>query len=150
MLNHSNVQSTFCSQVYLKGELFSARKDAEMDSHNSKIVSAVERTIKKHADNILRVLEGMNGRLSHLESVTQVLERSVASLKASVDDYHGEADAKSKALNNHVVEVFLYLFFGVCILVCMQSCVHVHKHMSGKNLGVVPFYFSVFVKILSV
>lgn len=93
------------STVYLTGELSSSRKELDMDSYNSVIVSAVERTMKNYADNILRVLEGMSGRLSKLESVTHNLEHSVASLKISVDEYHDEADGRLRALNNRVVEV---------------------------------------------
>ena len=74
-------------------------------------MSAVERTIKKYADNILKFLEGMSGRLSQLESVTHVLEHSVTSLKASVDEYHAEADVKLRSLNDHIREVCLCLCF---------------------------------------
>lgn len=97
-----------------------------MDSYNFMVVSAVERTIKKYADNILRVLEGMNGRLSQLESVTQVLEHSVASLKASVDEYHGEADTRMRTLNNHVMEMHR----AVQILRDKQDIIETHAELA--------------------
>lgn len=123
------------STVYLTGELSSSRKELDMDSYNSVIVSAVERTMKNYADNILRVLEGMSGRLSKLESVTHNLEHSVASLKISVDEYHDEADGRLRALNNRVVEMHR----AVQILRDKQDIVEVHaelaKLQSSHNEG---------------
>lgn len=93
------------SGVYMMGEPSHLRKEVDMDPYNSVIVSAVERTMKSYADNILRVLEGINGRLSQLESITEDLERSVASLKISVDDYNSELDGRLRMLNNRVLEM---------------------------------------------
>lgn len=61
--------------------------------------------MKKYADNLLRVLEGMTGRLSQLESSTQRLEHLFEEIKNVVADTQGEADGKFRSLESHILEV---------------------------------------------
>eukprot|EP00250_Pteridium_aquilinum_P012509 c20767_g2_i1 orf=174-1391(+) len=113
------------SKVYLR-ELSPVRKDQSMERHNSLIVSAVERTMKNYADGVLRVLEGMSGRLSQLELTTQDLEHSITSLKGSVDDYHEHTGRNFNILNERVMEMHR----GVQILRDKQDITEAHAQLA--------------------
>lgn len=113
------------SKVYLR-ELSPVRKDQSMERQNSVIVSAVEKTMKNYADGVLRVLEGMSGRLSQLELASQDLEHSVASLKVSVDDYHEHTDQNFKILNERVMEMHR----GLQILRDKQDIFEAHEQLA--------------------
>uniref|UniRef100_A0A2N9FIP9 DUF1421 domain-containing protein n=1 Tax=Fagus sylvatica TaxID=28930 RepID=A0A2N9FIP9_FAGSY len=69
------------------------------------IVSEIDQTMKKHADNLLHVLEGVSARLTQLESRTRNLENSVDGLKVSVENNHGSTDGKMRQLENILREV---------------------------------------------
>ncbi len=69
------------------------------------VVATVERTMKKYADNLLHVLEGMSGRLSQLEFNSQRIEHTVGKLKVESADHHGAADGKLRSLENMIREV---------------------------------------------
>jgi L-tryptophan--pyruvate aminotransferase len=73
---------------------------------------AVERTMKKYADNLLRVLEGISGRLTHLESTTLHLEHMVSDFKSGADENNGATDGKLRGLANMLAEVNLQ---GTCL-----------------------------------
>lgn len=113
------------SKVYLR-ELSPVRKDQSMERQNSVIVSAVEKTMKNYADGVLRVLEGMSGRLSQLELASQDLEHSVASLKVSVDDYHEHTDENFKILNERIMEMHR----GLQILRDKQDIFEAHAQLA--------------------
>ncbi|CAK9215079.1 unnamed protein product [Sphagnum troendelagicum] len=74
-------------------------------SLETQVVATVERTMKKYADNLLHVLEGMSGRLSQLEFNSQRIEHTVGKLKVESADHHGAADGKLRSLENMVREV---------------------------------------------
>ncbi|KAH8974684.1 hypothetical protein BDL97_01G114200 [Sphagnum fallax] len=61
--------------------------------------------MKKYADNLLHVLEGMSGRLSQLEFNSQHIEYTVGELKVESADNHGAADGKLRSLENMIREV---------------------------------------------
>ncbi|XP_047055808.1 pollen-specific leucine-rich repeat extensin-like protein 1 [Lolium rigidum] len=67
------------------------------------ILSAVERCMKKYADNLLRSLEGITSRLSQLEIYCYKLERSIGELRS--DMLRGETDLRLKSLEKHLHEV---------------------------------------------
>ncbi|KAL5860521.1 hypothetical protein ACOSQ3_001831 [Xanthoceras sorbifolium] len=69
------------------------------------IVSEIDRTMKKYADNLLHVLEGVSARLTQLETRTRNLENSVDDLKVSVENSHGSTDGKMKQMDNIMREV---------------------------------------------
>jgi hypothetical protein len=69
------------------------------------VVATVERTMKKYADNLLHVLEGMSGRLSQLEFNSQRIEHTVQEFKVESADKHGAADGKLRSLENMIREV---------------------------------------------
>ncbi|KAJ7974612.1 proline-rich protein 2 [Quillaja saponaria] len=72
---------------------------------DAEIVSQIDRTVKKHTDNLLHVLEGVSARLTQMESRTRHLENSVDDLKVSVGTNHGSTDGKMRQLENILREV---------------------------------------------
>ncbi|CAH2055377.1 unnamed protein product, partial [Thlaspi arvense] len=69
------------------------------------ILCEIERTMKKHADTLLHVMEGVSARLTQLETTTHNLENLVDDLKFSVDNSHGNTHGKMRQLQNILVEV---------------------------------------------
>lgn len=69
------------------------------------VISAVEICMKKHADNLMRNLEEINGRLIQLELFCYKLERSVGEFRTDMMHCQSEADMKLKSLENQVHEV---------------------------------------------
>ncbi|XP_042429782.1 ataxin-2 homolog [Zingiber officinale] len=69
------------------------------------VLPSVEKCIKKYADNLLRSLDGICGRLSQLEIVCYKLERSVGELRADFTHDQNEKDVKFKFLEKHLQEV---------------------------------------------
>ncbi|CAN1817962.1 hypothetical protein LINPERHAP1_LOCUS28211, partial [Linum perenne] len=72
---------------------------------DSAILSEIDKTMKRHTDNMLIVLEGVSSRLIQMESRTRHLESSVDDLKVSVGNNHGSADGKMRQLENILREV---------------------------------------------
>ncbi|XP_042499385.1 protein transport protein sec31-like [Macadamia integrifolia] len=85
----------------------SAKVTLEKDrsAYDAATVSEIDRTMKKHADNLLQALEGVSARLSQLESRTHHLESSVDDLKVSVGNNLGSTDGKLRQLENILREV---------------------------------------------
>ncbi|CAL9084347.1 unnamed protein product [Musa textilis] len=75
------------------------------DYSREDIISAVEKCMKKYADNLLRSLEGISGRLSQLEIFCYKLERSLGELRAEFLQDQSEKDLKFKSLEKHLQEV---------------------------------------------
>ncbi|XP_076899299.1 uncharacterized protein LOC143553136 isoform X2 [Bidens hawaiensis] len=76
------------------------------DSGNQEvIIMAVERSMKKHTDNVMRFLEGLSSRLSQLELYCYNLDKSIGEMRSDLTRDHGESDAKLKFLELHVQEV---------------------------------------------
>ncbi|KAL1205993.1 hypothetical protein V5N11_018068 [Cardamine amara subsp. amara] len=69
------------------------------------IISAIDRTMKTHADNLLHVMEGVSARLTQLETRTRNLENLVDDVKVSVGNSHGNTDGKMRHLENILLEV---------------------------------------------
>lgn len=67
-------------------------------------VAAVERTMKKYGDNLMRVLEGLSGRLQRLEGSTGRLESAVSQLQQQGNNRHGETDGALRSLTNDIHE----------------------------------------------
>lgn len=74
-------------------------------SEGAATIAAVERTMKKYADNLLRVLEDMSGRLQHLEVATARLETKVAEIQQAAGDNSGRLDGRIRSLENTLREV---------------------------------------------
>ncbi|KAL3526083.1 hypothetical protein ACH5RR_014455 [Cinchona calisaya] len=69
------------------------------------LVSEIDRTMKKYADNLMHGLDSVSARLTQLESRTRHLENSLDELKASVGTNHGSSDGRMRLLENIVREV---------------------------------------------
>ncbi|KAK9052399.1 hypothetical protein SSX86_029028 [Deinandra increscens subsp. villosa] len=69
------------------------------------LISEIDRTMKKHADNLLHALEGVSARLSQLETRSRNLEKSVDDLRTSVGNNHGNTDGKLRQIENIIREV---------------------------------------------
>ncbi|KAG0462530.1 hypothetical protein HPP92_021006 [Vanilla planifolia] len=69
------------------------------------VISVVEKCMKKYADNLMRQMEGISGRLTQLELCFYKLERSVSEFQADMIHGQSEAEAKLKSLEKHVHEV---------------------------------------------
>lgn len=87
---------------------------SEKDAVETATVAAVERTMKKYADNLLRVLEGMSGRLAQLESNSSRMEHSVDKIKVDAADNFGATDGKLRSLENMIREVMLFFPSALC------------------------------------
>lgn len=84
------------------------------DSFNQDVISSVEKTMKKHTDNLMRFLEGLSSRLSQLELYCYNLDKSIGEMHSDLVRDHGEADLKLKSLEKHMQEViltFCWIFF---------------------------------------
>ncbi|KAK7266051.1 hypothetical protein RIF29_18690 [Crotalaria pallida] len=79
--------------------------EKDRNAFDSSILSEIDRTMKKHTDNLLHVLEGVSARLTQLESRTHHFENAVDDLKVSVGNNHGSTDGKLRQLENILREV---------------------------------------------
>lgn len=79
--------------------------EKDHNAFDSPIVSEIDRIMKKHADNLLHVLEGVGARITQLESRVRNLENSVDNLKVSVGNNHGSTDGRLRQLENILREV---------------------------------------------
>ncbi|KAL5656778.1 hypothetical protein ACJX0J_036097, partial [Zea mays] len=78
-------------------------KPYEQESYGKEdVLSAVEKCMKKYADNLLRSLEGITSRLSQLEIYCYKLERSIGELRSDV--LRDETDHRLKSLEKHLNE----------------------------------------------
>ncbi|XP_021900995.1 trithorax group protein osa [Carica papaya] len=75
------------------------------DTVNQDVISTVEKTMKKYADNLMRFLEGISSRLSQLELYCYNLDKSIGEMRSDLVRDHGEADTKLKFLEKHLQEV---------------------------------------------
>ncbi|CAM8902035.1 unnamed protein product [Rhodiola kirilowii] len=77
----------------------------DRNAHDESILSEIDRTMKKYADDLLHALEGVSARLTQLETRTRNLENSVDDIKVSVGNNHGSTDGKMRQLENILREV---------------------------------------------
>ncbi|KAI7730647.1 hypothetical protein M8C21_017428 [Ambrosia artemisiifolia] len=83
----------------------SAYGPPEDSGNHEVIISAVERSMKKHTDNLMRFLEGLSSRLSQLELYCYNLDKSIGEMRSDLTRDHGESEAKLKFLEKHLQEV---------------------------------------------
>ncbi|CAL9219257.1 unnamed protein product [Arabidopsis halleri] len=91
----------------------------------------IDRTMRKHTDTLLHVMEGVSARLSQLESRTHNLENLVDDLKVSVDNSLGSSDGKIRQLKNILVEVQS----GVQLLKDKQEIVEAQLQLSKHQVS---------------
>lgn len=77
----------------------------EKSSYNQDVIAAVEGSMKKYADNLMRFLEGISSRLSQLELYCYNLDKSIGEMRSDLVRDHGESESKLKSLDKHVQEV---------------------------------------------
>ncbi|KDP45326.1 hypothetical protein JCGZ_09575 [Jatropha curcas] len=79
--------------------------EKDQNALGAAIVMEIDKTMKKHADSLLHIMEGVSARLTQLESRTRNLENSVDDLKLSVGNNNGSTDGKMRQLENILREV---------------------------------------------
>nr|XP_029121020.1 putative cyclin-dependent serine/threonine-protein kinase DDB_G0272797/DDB_G0274007 isoform X2 [Elaeis guineensis] len=95
------------------------------------MISAVEKCMKKYADNLLQFLEGISGRLSQLELYCYKIERSLGEFRSDVIRDQNEAEMKFKSLEKHLQEVQR----SVQILRDKQELAEAQKELTKLQLG---------------
>lgn len=75
------------------------------DSLNQEVITTVQRTIKRHEDNLMRFLEGISSRLSQLELYCYNLDKSIREMRSDLVQHNGEADTKFNSIDKHLQEV---------------------------------------------
>lgn len=75
------------------------------DSFHQDVISAVEKSMKRNADNLMRFLEGISSRLSQLELYCYNLDKSIGEMRSDLIRDHGDADSKLKFIEKHLQEV---------------------------------------------
>ncbi|KAL2335731.1 hypothetical protein Fmac_016944 [Flemingia macrophylla] len=79
--------------------------EKDRSAFDATMLSEIDRTMKKHMENMLYVLEGVSSRLTQLETRAHHLENCVDDLKVSVGNNHGSTDGKLRQLENILREV---------------------------------------------
>ncbi|XP_057983861.1 extensin [Malania oleifera] len=105
--------------------------EKDRNVNDTSIVSEIDRAMKKHADNLLHVLEGVSARLSQLETRSRHLENSVDDLKVSVGNNHGNTDGRMRQLENILREVQT----GVEVLRDKQEIVEAQLQLSKLQVS---------------
>ncbi|KAK9284384.1 hypothetical protein L1049_023555 [Liquidambar formosana] len=113
--------SMFPSNVYGQQE----------ESFNQDVIATVEKTMKKHTDNLMRFLEGLSSRLSQLELYCYNLDKSIGEMRSDLIRDHGEADSKLKSLEKHLQEVHR----SVQILRDKQELAEAQKELAKLQLA---------------
>ncbi|KAL6520222.1 hypothetical protein OROMI_032402 [Orobanche minor] len=72
---------------------------------DASLVSEIDRTMKKHMDNLVHAVDKISARLSQLETRTRDIESSIDDLKVIVENNHGKTDGKMRLLENVLTEV---------------------------------------------
>ncbi|XP_071701559.1 uncharacterized protein [Rutidosis leptorrhynchoides] len=105
--NGSHSDSEFNKNRMARTSVFptSSYNPADDSSNEEVIILAVERSMKKHTDNLMRFLEGISSRLSQLELYCYNLDKSIGEMRSDLTRDHEESDAKLKFLEKHVQEV---------------------------------------------
>lgn len=77
----------------------------EESSFNQDVISTVEKTMKKYADNLMRFLEGISSRLSQLELYCYNLDKTIGEMRSELVRDHGDAESRLKSVEKHLQEV---------------------------------------------
>ncbi|XP_073151437.1 uncharacterized protein [Henckelia pumila] len=80
--------------------------DSSVGADSSKdVILTVEKTMKKHSDDLMRFLEGISSRLSQLELYCYNLDKSIGEMRSDLVRDHDESETKLKYLEKHIQEV---------------------------------------------
>ncbi|KAL0431642.1 UNVERIFIED_CONTAM: hypothetical protein Sradi_0790200 [Sesamum radiatum] len=94
------------------------------------LVSEIDRTMKKYADNLIHTLDGVSARLSQLETRSRNLENSMDDLKVSIENNQGNNDGKIRQLENILREVQA----GVQVIRDKQEVVEAQLHIAKLQI----------------
>ncbi|CAN1844386.1 hypothetical protein LINPERHAP1_LOCUS37426 [Linum perenne] len=100
------------------------------DSFHQDVVSAVERSMKRHSENQMRFLEGISSRLSQLELYCYNLDKSIGEMRSDLTRDHSETDMKLKGVEKHLHEVHR----SVQILRDKQELAETQKELAKLHL----------------
>ncbi|CAN0915039.1 hypothetical protein LINGRAHAP2_LOCUS28900 [Linum grandiflorum] len=100
------------------------------DTFNQEVISAVERSMKRHSENQMRFLEGISSRLSQLELYCYNLDKSIGEMRSDLTRDHTETDTKLKAVEKHLHEVHR----SVQILRDKQELAETQKELAKLHL----------------
>lgn len=108
---------SFCLHVQNYGSLDSVvptKVAVEKDRTvlDAALISEIDRTMKKHADNLMHALESVSARLVQLETRSRNLENAVDDLRTSVGNNHGNTDGKLRQIENMIREVNSFIITG--------------------------------------
>ncbi|KAL3322670.1 hypothetical protein AABB24_039984 [Solanum stoloniferum] len=79
--------------------------EKDLSTIDASLLSEIDHTVKKYADNLLHAIESVSARLSQLETRSRQIEAFVVELKLSVDNNHGNTDGKLRLVENILREV---------------------------------------------
>lgn len=89
----------------------------EESSFNQDVISTVENTMKKYADNLMRFLEGISSRLSQLELYCYNLDKTIGEMRSDLVRDHGDAESRLKSVEKHLQEVCVRI-----VILCLPFC----------------------------
>ncbi|KAK4762233.1 hypothetical protein SAY87_030117 [Trapa incisa] len=96
------------------------------DSPNQDMAIIVEKSMKKHTENLMRFLEGISSRLSQVELYCYNLDKSIGEMRSELNQDNKDTEAKLKSLDKHVQEVHR----SVQILRDKQELVETQKELA--------------------
>lgn len=121
---YSLIDQEFHKSRVARGSVFPAASYSppEESSFNQDVVSAVEGSMKKYSDNIMRFLEGLSSRLSQLELYCYNLDKSIGEMRSDLVRDHEGSDSRLKSLEKHMQEVCFqnnttFLSYFICYYV---------------------------------
>ncbi|KAE9588554.1 hypothetical protein Lal_00002708 [Lupinus albus] len=103
-IHNNDLSKDFNKPRMARTSVFPASASPE-DSLSEEVIATVDKSMKKHADNLMRFLEGISSRLSQLELYCYNLDKSIGQMRSDLNSDHGEAESKLISLEKHVQEV---------------------------------------------
>ncbi|KAK4426131.1 hypothetical protein Salat_1381600 [Sesamum alatum] len=94
------------------------------------LVSEIDKTMKKYADDLMHTLDGVSAQLSQLETRSRNLENSMDYLKVSIENNQGSTDGKIRQLENILREVHA----GVQVIRDKQEAVEAQLHIAKLQI----------------
>lgn len=79
--------------------------EKDLSITDTSLLSEIDHTVKKYADNLLHAIESVSAGLSQLETRSRQIEAFVDELKLSADNNHGSTDGKLRLMENILREV---------------------------------------------
>ncbi|KAI3795321.1 hypothetical protein L1987_37972 [Smallanthus sonchifolius] len=83
----------------------SSYNPADDPANQEVVITAVERSVKKHTDNVMRFLEGLSSRLSQLELYCYNLDKSTGEMRSDLSRDNVDSELKLKFLEKQMQEV---------------------------------------------